>query len=103
MPPSNKYLLRRIYALIKSEDPTLLFKKNPWLDGTVREGWYNGDFLCLNIKSDDNLIAILLHEYIHCIYNKWSEKKVERKEKSLYKYLSVRQTKNLYKLLVEMM
>jgi len=97
MTPRNKYLLHRVYYLLRHEQHAFIFKSL-----RTDEGWCDKEFICINIKGNDTPIRTLIHECLHYLYD-WSESMVVSKEKSIYHQLTIDQIKYLYKLLVDLM
>jgi len=94
----DKYLLRRIYHLLRHHKDAFIFQNMRF-----REGWCDTEFICINIKGNDTPILTLIHECLHYMYNRWTESVVIKKEKSMYYQLNIRQVKYLYKLMVNLM
>jgi hypothetical protein len=75
---------------------TLLDENVEWKIQWLQEGWlglYEGDKITINIF--DCILPTIIHECLHHINDKWTEREVERMSYAIYQMMSPRQRKHL--------
>jgi len=92
-------LTRRLYGFLRNHSDQIFFKK---LYGNVY-GYYDHGTAEITIDHRRDVIATLIHEFIHHIHHDWSETKVLNYERRIVNSLTPRQIKNIIKVLGEIL
>ncbi len=85
----------RMYRLFEKKPELFTLKKLRGVHGWCIKDEDRWDEILLDYRRD--LIAALIHETIHYIYDNWSERRVEEMERNILNQLSLTQIKNIIK------
>lgn len=95
---SKNYLYgftNRMYRLFKEQPCLFTLKKLRGVHGWCIKDEKTFDSVLLDYRCD--LIAALIHECLHYLYDEWSETKVLEMERNILNQMSLRQVKNTIK------
>ena len=93
----NYSFTRRLYRFIRNHSDHICFKKlyGGWV------GQYDPQTTNITLDYRRDVIATLIHEFLHHIHPKWSETKVKIWESRIINSLTPRQYKNIIRVLAE--
>jgi hypothetical protein len=90
-------ITRRLYYLLRHHADYIVFKK---IRGAC--GYYlNDKSISINLDYRKEIIPTLIHEALHHWHPDWSETKVLNNERMIINNLSMRQIKNILRVLAE--
>ena len=92
-------LIARRQNMLRKIRNTLLDDEVEWVVRWLPEGWlglYEGDKITINVF--DLILPTIIHESLHHINDKWSEREVERMSNTIYQMMSQRQKRSIIKL-----
>lgn len=88
--------MKQIYEALKDENLVIRFKWLPKRD----YGWIMevGDKQVISINIFDKIVEIVIHEILHQLNPRWTEKQVLKKEERICRKLTIRQKKYILRI-----
>jgi hypothetical protein len=98
-------LINRIIHVVKVNSPSLRFELKKRLKYCLGDITYEilGDSQTIRIGLFYPIVPVLIHECIHHLHPEWSETKVLKWEKTVKRWISIKQALKMLKLFVNIM